>query len=187
MQNQHFSHLIMYIWDSGGPISRQSVKKGDSVMFFWAASVKIQEKHAIVDFTPTVMSHFCWRPFTLNAATFPGSLPPCCEAELRLVHIKRENAGEGVEEVGWQPVSHLHLKRQALKTDCSEQGCFGRIELLLCFILMVFWPKHVKDISLGHQGPVFQTFNLDQIDPDLEIPYCAIQDHLINLTFMPVF
>ena len=48
MQNQLFNHLIMYIWDSGGPISRQSVKKDDSVMFLWAASVKIQEiKHTM--------------------------------------------------------------------------------------------------------------------------------------------
>ena len=68
------------------------------------------------------MSHFGLHPFTLNVATFPGSLPPCCVAELRLVAIKRESAGKGVEEVVGLPVSHLHLKRQTLKTECSEQG-----------------------------------------------------------------
>ena len=48
MQNKLFNHLIVYIWDSGGSVSRQSVNKDDSVMFLWAASVKIQEtKQAI--------------------------------------------------------------------------------------------------------------------------------------------
>ena len=48
MQNQVFNHLIMCIWDTGGPISRQSAKKDDSVMFLWAASVKAQEiNHAM--------------------------------------------------------------------------------------------------------------------------------------------
>ena len=32
-----------------------------------------------------------------------------------------------------------------------------------------------------------QKKNLDEIDSDLEIPYFAIQDHLIHHTFMPVF
>ena len=50
-----------------------------------------------VDFTPTVMSHFGLRPFTPNVATFPGSLPPCCVAELS------ESAGKEVEEVGGLP------------------------------------------------------------------------------------
>ena len=84
------------------------------------------------------MSHFGLRPFTPNVATFPGSLPPCCVAELRLVPIKCERAGKGVEEVGGLPVSNLHLKSQELKTNCSERDCFGSVELLLCFILMVF-------------------------------------------------
>ena len=48
MQNQLFNNLIMYIWDTGVLLSRQSVNKDDSVMFSWAASVKIQEtKHAL--------------------------------------------------------------------------------------------------------------------------------------------
>ena len=59
------------------------------------------------------MSHFGSRPFTPNVATFPGSLPPCCVAELRLVPIKCKNAGEGVAEVGGLPVSHLLLKKLA--------------------------------------------------------------------------
>ena len=83
------------------------------------------DKTRNVDFTLTVMSHFGLRPFTPNVATFPGSLPPCCVAELCLIPIKRESAGEGVEEVDGLPVSRLHLKRQALKTDCSELACFG--------------------------------------------------------------
>jgi len=34
---------------------------------------------------------------------------------------------------------------------------------------------------------LFKTFNLDQNDPDLEIPLFPIQDQAIRLTFMPVF
>ena len=36
-------------------------------------------------------------------------------------------------------------------------------------------------------GQLFKTFNLDHNDPDLEIPFFAIQDQVIRLTFMPVF
>jgi len=36
-------------------------------------------------------------------------------------------------------------------------------------------------------GQLFKTFNLDQNDPDLEIPFFPIQDQVIHLTFMPVF
>jgi len=36
-------------------------------------------------------------------------------------------------------------------------------------------------------GQLFKTFNLDQNDPDLEIPLFPIQDHVIRFTFMPVF
>jgi len=36
-------------------------------------------------------------------------------------------------------------------------------------------------------GQLFKTFNLDQNDPDLEIPIFPIQDQVIHLTFMPVF
>jgi len=31
---------------------------------------------------------------------------------------------------------------------------------------------------------LFKTFNLDQNDPDLEIPFFPIQDQAIHLTFM---
>jgi len=34
---------------------------------------------------------------------------------------------------------------------------------------------------------LFKTFNLDQNDPDLEIPFFPIQDQVMRLTFMPVF
>jgi len=34
---------------------------------------------------------------------------------------------------------------------------------------------------------LFKTFNLDQNDPDLEIPFFPIQDQAIRLTFMPVW
>jgi len=36
-------------------------------------------------------------------------------------------------------------------------------------------------------GQLFKTFNLDQNDQDLEIPFFPIQDQVIRLTFMPVF
>ena len=36
-------------------------------------------------------------------------------------------------------------------------------------------------------GQLFKTFNLDQNYPDLEIPFFAIQDQVIRLTFMMVF
>ena len=54
--------------------------------------------------------------------------------------------------------------------------------------MSVVWPTDVKLWTYNALGPLFQKiFNLDQIDPDLEIPCFAIQDHLIHLTFMPVF
>lgn len=36
-------------------------------------------------------------------------------------------------------------------------------------------------------GQLFKKCNLDQNDPDLEIPFLVIQDQVIWLTFMPVF
>ena len=47
---------------------------------------------------------------------------------------------------------------------------------------------HLKP-SAGSTVPWAQFYiflNLDQIDPDLEIPCFAIRGHLIHLTFMPV-
>jgi len=44
--------------------------------------------------------------------------------------------------------------------------------------------------SIGNMirlGQLFKTCNLDQNDPDLEIPFFPIQDQVIRLTFMPVF
>jgi len=38
-----------------------------------------------------------------------------------------------------------------------------------------------------YRGQLFKTFNLDQNDPDLGIPFFPIQDQVIRLTFMPVF
>ena len=36
-------------------------------------------------------------------------------------------------------------------------------------------------------GRFFKSFNLDQTDPDLEISFSAIQDHVIHFIFMLVF
>ena len=37
------------------------------------------------------------------------------------------------------------------------------------------------------KGQLFKKFNLDQNDPDLEIPFFALQNQVICLIFMPVF
>ena len=68
---------------------------------------------------------------------------------------------------------------------CWFELCFS-VALIICVICyFVFGPW--MHFHLFSWGQLFKTFNLDQNDPDLEIPFCAIQDQVICLTFMMVF
>ena len=76
---------------------------------------------------------------------------------------------------------------------CLMKMCLARgAHVLRVSITALVRTKSGIDVGLLGEpgitrGRFFKSFNLDQTDPDLEISFSAIQDHVIHLIFMLVF